>query len=167
MNIWFPPLLPRSFMKACIWKNKKNTETTYCHILISYFEWGVHDDRIKIRQHQMAETPQASVNHTAAINMSWLCIKNVKIVNSLLLESEIMWQHFLKHCLQYKYSMFRKKHSASIYIYSLISDGLFDASVSWGDVVLSARWGFALAPWPQRECSALSLSLRDRDAFIS
>ncbi len=41
----------------------------------------------------MAETPRASVTHTAVINMRWLCIKNDKtdqIVNSLLLESEIM-----------------------------------------------------------------------------
>ncbi len=59
----------------------------------------------------MAETPRASVTHTAAINMRWLCIKNDKtdqIANSLLLESEIMWQCFLKHCVQYKYNMSRK-----------------------------------------------------------
>ncbi len=59
----------------------------------------------------MAETPRASVTHTAVINMRWLCIKNDKtdqIVNSLLLESEIMWQSFLKHCVQYKYNMSRK-----------------------------------------------------------
>jgi len=62
--------------------------------------------------------------------------------------------------------MFRKKHSGFIYIYSLISDGLFDASLSRGDVVLSARWGLALAPWPWRECTALSQPA-NRDAFIS
>ncbi len=166
--------------KACIWKNKKNTETTYCHILISYFQWGAHDDRMKIREHQMTERPRASVTHTAAINMRWLCIKNYKtdqIINSLVLESEIMWQCCLKHWVQYKYNMSRK----DILVPSLFTLSLqfqmgclmplcHEETLCWvlvGDLCLAP----VATKRVQRSLSlSLSLSLSqpvNRDAFIS